>query len=62
MGKIFTNKKYLRTIRCLEDGVVYKDIKHMCSVIYGMEFRNYNSIGRLIDKGLRVRGDHYIFC
>ena len=59
--KIYTEKKYLRPLKCLENGIVYNNVKQMCSVVYGSEFKNFNQIGRIIEKGRPVRGSHYIF-
>ena len=60
--KIFTKKEYLnRPVKCLETGVVYEDIKRMCSVIYGMEYREYNKIGKMIDTFHPIKGNHYQF-
>ena len=60
--KIFTKKEYLnRPVKCLETGVIYNDIKHAARVIYGMEFREFNTMGKIISEGRRIKGSHYLF-
>ena len=60
--KIFTKREYLnKPVKCLETGIIYDDIKEAASVIYGMEFREFNTMGKLITKGSRIKGNHYIF-
>lgn len=58
---IYTKRKYLQPVKCLTDGVVYDDIKKLCSVVYGMEFKSYNLVGEAIEKGRRVKGNFYSF-
>jgi len=60
--KIFTKKEYLnRPVLCLETGIVYNDIKAAAGVVYGMEYREFNTMGRMITEGRRIKGNHYQF-
>ncbi len=60
--KFYTDKRYLhRPVKCLETGEVYEDIRKAGSVIYGIEFRYFNDLGRAIERQRRVKGNHYIF-
>ena len=60
--KIFTKREYLnRPVLCLETGIIYKDIKAVAGIIYGMEYREFNTLGRMISELHRIRGNHYKF-
>ena len=62
MEKVYTDKKYLnRKIKCLENGIIYNDIKDMCSVLYGPWFREYNKVGKAVAAITQLRGNHYMF-
>ena len=62
MEKVYTERKYLnRKVKCLEDGMIFNDIKEMCNIIYGPWFREYNKVGKSITNITRIRGCHYMF-
>ncbi len=58
---VYTEKKYLRPVKDLTTGVVYKDVKEMCGVVYGMHFKQFNKVGKAIEQTKRVKGNFYIF-
>ena len=60
--KVYTERKYLnRKIKCLENGIIYNDIKEMCNVLYGPWFKGYNKVGKAITELRQLKGNHYWF-
>lgn len=60
-NKITDKKHFKSSVKCAENGVTFKNVKHMMAVIYGEQFKDYASVYNMVLNNKPIKGNHYYF-